>query len=166
RNSTNSRYFATCSPYTRAIPSDTATTVPTLAISVSLPPKSAMFFSMMALISSAQDAIVIPPRFQSALLKLLNVIFSAQPFLLVDYSLSLPVNQPPLRADRLLLQTENRCCCSRYLPITAVATRSSDSGRCRRLCDRRHGQLLHQEFRAAPSFLRVSSYLFYVPVPA
>ena len=36
-------------------------TVPTLAVAVSLVPNPAMFFSMMALISSAHDAIVVPP---------------------------------------------------------------------------------------------------------
>src|SRR5579883_1612735 len=46
----------------RAIPSCTAMTVPTLAVEVSLAPKPAMFLSMMALISSAQDAIAFPPE--------------------------------------------------------------------------------------------------------
>src|SRR3989442_11040462 len=45
----------------RVMPSCTAITVPTLAVDVVLSPKPAMFFSMMALISSAQDAIVVPP---------------------------------------------------------------------------------------------------------
>src|SRR5579875_2427223 len=43
------------------MPSCTAITVPTLAVEVVSAPKPAMFCSMMALISSAQDAIVIPP---------------------------------------------------------------------------------------------------------
>jgi hypothetical protein len=40
-------------------------TVPTLAVEVVSAPKPAMFFSMMALISSAQDAdaILVPPNF-------------------------------------------------------------------------------------------------------
>src|SRR5438552_17775667 len=46
------------------MPSCTAITVPTLAVSTSCPPKPVMLFSMMALISSAQVAIVVPPRFQ------------------------------------------------------------------------------------------------------
>src|SRR5437588_8549880 len=46
------------------MPSCTAITVPTLAVSTSGPPKPVMLFSMMALISSAQVAIVVPPRFQ------------------------------------------------------------------------------------------------------
>src|SRR5262249_21747299 len=57
-NSTNSRYFTSCRPYTRATPSWIAMTVPTLAVAVVLVPKPVMFFSMMAVISSAQEAIV------------------------------------------------------------------------------------------------------------
>src|SRR6266849_3138173 len=92
------------------MPSCTAITVPTLAVSVSLPPNPAMFFSMMALISSAQDAIVIPPYHDPGTRKGCHYIFMvfwlAQPCLVA----CLALNHRCLSQQHFLSQTRNQCC--------------------------------------------------------